>query len=135
MTIKELSQLYHLNREIEQDRQRLDELRRQAIPGAQVITGMPHAPGAYDRVGKYATEIADLEGVIDAKMKQCFYELNRLNRYIAGVEDSQIRQILTLRFINGLNWLQVARSIGGNNTMDSVKKTCYRYLGSDRIIK
>lgn len=81
---------YYLNREIEQDRRRLKELHGQAIPGAQSITGMPHGSGAYDRVGKYAAEIGDLEGVIDGKMKQCFYELNRLNRYIAEVLDSQI---------------------------------------------
>ena len=51
MTLKELSQLYYLNREIEMDKRRLQELEVKALPGAQVITGMPHAPGVTDKVG------------------------------------------------------------------------------------
>ena len=58
MTLKELSQLYYLNREIEMDKRRLQELEVKALPGAQVITGMPHAPGVTDKVGEYAAEIA-----------------------------------------------------------------------------
>ena len=43
MTIKELSQLYHLNREIEMDKRRLDELELLASsPKAQNLDGMPH---------------------------------------------------------------------------------------------
>ena len=54
MTLKELSQLYYLNREIEMDKRRLQELEAKALPGAQVFTGMPHAPGVTDKVGEYA---------------------------------------------------------------------------------
>ena len=49
MTLKELSQLYYLNREIEMDKRRLKALEVKALPGAQVITGMPHAPGVTDK--------------------------------------------------------------------------------------
>jgi len=51
MTLKELSQLYYLNREIEMDQRRLRELEARALPGAQVITGMPHGTGLVDKVG------------------------------------------------------------------------------------
>ena len=36
MTLKELSQLYYLNREIEMDQRRLRELEARALPGAQI---------------------------------------------------------------------------------------------------
>ena len=49
MTLKELSQLYYLNREIEMDQRRLRELEARALPGAQVITGMPHGTGVVGR--------------------------------------------------------------------------------------
>ena len=52
MTLKELSQLYYLNREIEMDQRRLRELEARALPGAQVITGMPHGTGVVDKVGE-----------------------------------------------------------------------------------
>ena len=129
MTLKELSQLYYLNREIEMDQRRLRELEAKALPGAQVITGMPHGTGVVDKVGEYAAEIADLRGIIGAKHQQCLYERSRLERYIAGIDDSLLRQIFTYRFINGLPWHQVAACIGGGNTADSVRMACYRYLG------
>ena len=127
MTLKELSQLYYLNREIEMDQHRLRELEAEALPGAQVITGMPHGTGVVDKVGEYAAEIADLRGIIEAKHQQCLYERSRLERYIAGIDDSLTRQIFTYRFINGLPWVQVAACIGGN-TPDGCRMTVKRYL-------
>lgn len=112
VTTKELSQLYWLNREIERDKERLRELESAAQPGAQKITGMPSGAGVSDKIGNYAAEIADLRGIIDANISRCFYELNRLNRYIASVDDSQMRLILSLRYVNGLSWQQVAFSMG-----------------------
>lgn len=128
MTLKELSQLYYLNREIEMDKRRLQELEVKALPGAQVITGMPHATGVTDKVGEYAAEIADLRGIIEAKLQQCIYERNRLERYITTIEDSLLRQVFTYRFVNGLPWQQVAACIGGSNTADGVRMMCNRYI-------
>lgn len=128
MTLKELSQLYWLNREIEMDQQRLRELELKALPGAQVLTGMPHAPGVVDKVGTYAAEIADLRGIIEAKHQLCLYERSRLERYISSIDDSLLRQIFTYRFVNGLPWEQVAACIGGGNNAGNVRMLCYRYI-------
>lgn len=128
MNKKELSQLYYLNREIEEQQRRLRELEGLATSCNCRITGMPHGSGVNDRIGNYIAEILDLKELIDLNIKKCFYELNRLNRYIQTIEDCQIRQILSLRYINGLNWRQIAYSLGGNNTEDSVKKMAYRFI-------
>ncbi len=129
MTLKELSQLYYLNREIEMDQQRLEELRAKAsAPGSPNYDGMPKSPSYENRLERYIAEIVDLEAIISAKITQCIHERNRLERYIADIPDSLTRQIFTLRFINGLSWLQVAYSIGGNNTEQGVKMICYRYI-------
>lgn len=128
MTKKELSQLYYLNREIEQIQLRITELENLATGCTSKITGMPHAPGVVDKVSKYVAEIADLKCLLDLNLKKCFYELNRINRYIDTIDDARMRMILTLRFVNGLSWNQVAASIGGGNTEDGVKKAVYRFL-------
>ena len=128
MTVKEMSQLYYLNREIVQLERQLEELECLAESTAQVITGMPHGGGTSDKVGRYAVRIADLRSMIDDRKARCWDELRRLNAYIDGVEDSLTRQILTLRYVNGLSWQQVANSVGGANTDKSVSKICYRYL-------
>jgi len=128
MTKKELSQLYYLNREIEEQQKRLAELEVAATSSGTTITGMPKAHSVSDKLANYAIEIADLKALLDLNLKKCFYELNRLNRYINSIDDSQIRIILALRYINGLSWRQIAFSIGGGNTEDGVKKMAYRFL-------
>ena len=128
MTKKELSQLYWLNREIEEQQRRLNELECLATSCTNQITGMTRSMGVTNRLAKYAAEIADLRGLIDLNIKKCFYELNRLNRFIETVDDSMMRQILSLRYVNGLAWRQIAFSIGGNNTADSVRMIHNRFL-------
>ena len=130
MTNQELSQLYYLNKEIAQQKKRLEELKAASTNITPQITGMPHGTGTSDKVSRYAAEIADLQALIELNIQKCWYELNRLNRYIADCDDSLTRQILTLRYINGLSWLQVAMSIGGDNTADSVRMIHNRYLSS-----
>ena len=129
MTLKELSQLYYLKREIEDDQKRLAELKAQ-IPGYAgfVQSGMPSGNIKASQVERYAAEIADIEAIIAAKIIQCTYERSRLERYISGIPDSLTRQIFTLRFVDGLSWVKVAICIGGANTADSVRMVVNRYL-------
>ena len=51
MTLRELSIYYKLHERLERNREMLSSLSAAAGPGAQVITGMPHAPGVSDKVG------------------------------------------------------------------------------------
>ncbi len=132
MTLKELSQLYYLNREIEMDKARLARLREKiAVPSIPKLTGMPGGGGEGDSLARHIAEIVDLEAIISAKLTQCIHERSRLERYIADIPDSLTRQIFTLRFVDGLPWLQVALSVGGGNTEASAKMMCYRYIKSN----
>ena len=128
MTIKELSQLYHLRREAEMDRQRLAELEERALPGAKRLSGLPGGLSVQDKQGEMAAEIADLRAVIEQKLKRCLAEQQRLEAYIAGIEDSFVRQIFTCRFVEGLSWRQVADKVGGKNTADGLRMLSKRFL-------
>ncbi len=128
MTIKELSQLYHLRREVEMDKQRLLELEERALPGAQRLSGLPGSGNVQDKLATYAAEIADLRAVIEAKYRRCLTEQQRLEQYIAGIEDSFIRQIFTCRFVEGLSWRQVAKKVGGKNSAGNIRVICHRFL-------
>lgn len=160
MTVKELSQLYHLNREIEMDQQRLadldfeikrdeDRLRRLELKATAVsppsYDGMPKSPSGSGKLESAVAELVDLKDAISrkkalrsdcamtiqAKQILCLTERNRLERYISDLPDSLLRMIFTYRFINGLTWAQVSESIGVRTTEDSVKKLCYRYLNGE----
>ena len=127
-TKKELSQLYWLNKEIAREKQRLEELECAARGGTAKLSGMPHVDGTTRAQEQYAVLIAEQRDLVELKVRQLVIEYNRLNRYIASVDDSLIRQILSLRYVDGMSWLQVAIKVGGGNTADSVKKQCYRFL-------
>jgi hypothetical protein len=128
VTLKELSQLFWLNREIEEDKKRLAELEAKvgglASPS---LSGMPHGGDNSSKVEREAVEVVTMYELIENKKKRCELERVRLLSYIDTIPDSLTRQIFTLRFVDGLCWEQVAASLGGN-TVDSVKKTCYRYI-------
>lgn len=127
MTKQELSQLYYLNREIKAEQRRIAELEAKATNLSVNVSGMPSGAGISDKTA-IAAEIADCKAIVQAKAEQCIHEYNRLCRYIAGVDDSLMRQILQYRYISGFNWTQVAMHIGGNNTADSVRMAHNRFL-------
>ena len=58
-----------------------------------------------DKIMKLKSEIADVAKLIQINKEKCIYEYNRLCRYISEVEDSQMRQILMLRYVNGTSIL------------------------------
>lgn len=127
MTRKELSQLYYLNREIEQDKQRLAKLESLSADIEMGILGLPFFID-FDDTKELQAEITDIRNIIAAKTNLCIAEYNRLMRYITTVDDSYIRQILTFRYIDGFSWVQVAMHIGGGNTEDSVRMAHNRFF-------
>lgn len=48
--------------------------------------------------------------------------------YIQEIDDYQTRKMFYLRFIKGLNWVQVAHKVGGGNTADGCRMKVKRYL-------
>ena len=120
--------MYYLKKEIKQQQRRIAELEAVATNCSTKITGLPSGKGISDKIGNYAAQIADLKALLDFNLKKCFYELNRLDRFIQSVEDPVIRQILLYRFEKHMSWRQIARAIGGNNTSESLRKKLHRYL-------
>lgn len=130
VTLEELSGYYRLHMRLERNLEMLESLEAAAHPGAQVITGIPHASGVRDKIGNLAVEIADLKDRILSLRKELDREEAKINRFISAIENDQTRTIFRLRFLRCLTWGEVAAVIGGRNTENSVKSICYRYLGS-----
>lgn len=126
MTKRELSQLYWLNREIRQDQERLREL-EEAAEAIVPRYGEGVRSGPRDRVGDLALLICEQRMLIERKRQRACLEQNRLCRYVSGIEDSLMRQIIALRYLEGLSWNQVAQRIGGV-TEDSVRMAHNRFL-------
>ena len=128
MTSRELKNLYYLKKEIEQLRRQISELEACATNCSTKITGLPNGKGVSDKIGNYAAQIADLKALLDLNLKKCFYEFNRLNRYIEEVEEPLIKQIMIYRFEHQMGWMQIEKAMGGKNRAESLRKKLYRYL-------
>ena len=128
MTIRELEKLKYLDTLISTTTNRILALEERLDVGAQVLTDMPKKPGAKDAIGDTVPEIVDRKANLLRMVKRYEDEKQRIEAYIDGIEDYQIRLILTLRFVHFMTWAEVAGAIGGNNTEDSVKKACYRFI-------
>lgn len=130
MTLQELSRHFKLRERLDRDLELLKSLEAAACPGAQALTGMPHAPGVRDKVGDLAVEIADLKERIRYLEAEIENEEREVARFISAIEDEQLRIIFRLRFIRGLTWGEVAAVVGGRNTEEAVKASAYRYLNT-----
>ena len=128
MTSRELKNLYYIKKEIEEQQRRIAELEAAATNCSTKITGLPSGKGISDKIGNYAAQLADLKALLDLNLKKCFYEFNRLNRYIEEVEEPLIKQIMIYRFEHQMSWMQIEKAMGGKNRAESLRKKLYRYL-------
>jgi hypothetical protein len=87
-------------------------------------------PGSGKKSDKTAlgAEIADLENIISSKNQMCVAHYNRIMRYVAEVDDSYMRQIITYRHIDMLKWRDIAQKIGGGNTEDGIRMAYTRFV-------
>lgn len=112
MTNKGLSQLYYLKKEVANQEERLKELQALSTKVNTNITGLPKSKNFSSNVEKYAVEITELKISIENNIKRCFDEMKTLNNFINTINDSQMRIILTLRYIDCLSWKQIAFKVG-----------------------
>lgn len=106
MTVKELSELYHLEREINMHAGRL---------------------AAMD-MDSCTEDSTDLKRELEEKIKRLITKQERLTGYIEDIPDSLTRTIFTLRFVGGLDNKKTAEWLGGEFTAGAVQARIKRYL-------
>lgn len=108
MNIKELSNLYYLNKEIKRLQEELEEITE---IGASVIDGMPHGTGTGDKVQQLVLKRQSLIEQIVRKQTKYIDEKSRMEHFIDNIEDSKVRFIARLRFIEFKTWYEIADEI------------------------
>jgi len=127
MTKERLNQLGWLKLEIEELTNRIRRIESALSGRASRIDGMSWLGGAKDFMGDLAPELCDLKDKLSESKSAALAECTELQTFITTIDDSLVRLIFTLRYIDGLSWHQVAWRLGGN-TSDSVRMTHNRYL-------
>ena len=132
MTKEELSLIYYLNREVKMWQRELDQIRAKSLvqsPKLDSIGG--HTTGnTSDPVGDVAGIIADIELIIEGRLKEIQIQRKRILDYIDGIEDSLIKQVIFLRCLSNLSWKEVSDEIDGNNSPVNLRQMFHRYLKS-----
>ena len=131
MTRQDLEKHLKMRRQLMECRDILQNLKRSVGPGTQALTGMPHAPGVKDKVGDLATEITYMERRVAALQAKVDDQAVEVRNFIAGVQDDQMKIILSLRYIRGLTWIEVALVLGGRNTGSGVRSAVWRFFSDE----
>lgn len=126
METKELSQYYYLKKEIADIEGRIMRLEARASSTVQTASGMPGGGGGYADKTSLGADIAELRTLLLDRRAKAERERIRLEKYIASVQDSRMRLILTYRFVDLRSWQAIACRLG--STAESVKKAFYRSL-------
>lgn len=125
MTIKELSQLYYLKKEIAKLEKQLQDLQDASTRATVTVSDSPRS-GKVSSPTALGADICELKTMLEDIRRQRTAECKRLLGYINSIDDSYTRQVMTLRFVDGLKWEEVADAL--NTTSYSVKKLCYRFI-------
>ena len=134
MTREQLRQLKYLKNEIKMLREQIDNLKAGIV--SDVVEGseseFPYIKRRFTITGidcrEYERKSKRLRKRLQCRVDELMDLLEEINEYIADIDDSLLRQIITLRHVNGLTWDQVAASIGGGNTADGVRMMHDRYF-------
>lgn len=126
MTVRELSELQWLTREIELIRQELAELEKAARQPAAPRMSAPVRASRRDRMADYAAGTERIRGILTERSLAAQAERERLEAYISAVPDSLTRQIMVYHFMRGYSWGRTARAVGGGNTANGVRQRVYR---------
>lgn len=129
MTIKELSQVGNLQKEIDLYDRRIDALRAQRTAiSAPAFDKEPggHGDPTHSKIETLTAEIIDLEELLRLHRRQRVIELQRLERYIGAVEDTTVRQIMQMKFAELRTWQYIASRM--HYSVEGAKRKLYRYL-------
>ena len=66
-------------------------------------------------------DVDRLERIVDRSEKS-------VRKWVATVPDTRVKTALSLRYLCGMKWDDVADYIGGEKSVESVKAMCYRWL-------
>lgn len=133
MTKSDLEQLTLLNSEISRD---LDVCKScmHFLPAAHRPSGVYLISVCWrgsDRTDKFVSMIDVLEQQIKERVLDSAALYIQIWSYINTIHDPLVRQIIALRYIDGLPWQQVANNIGGGISVSGVRMILDRYLAAN----
>lgn len=124
--MKNLNRLYWLKREIKRIENQIKEL---TVLKANAMSGMPSAKKVSSPVEQFVMQLERLTEKLELKNAELVTETERIEGYIEGIEDEQIRLIARMRFIDHMKFQDIGDELFMDRT--TVSKKLNRYLEGD----
>lgn len=86
----------------------IHELKDLATKITVTFSDMPGGGGSVDKVGAIVANIVDLQSELAVQAKTMKAEQEIVQAVIDAVDEPDLRQLLILRYINGLTWEKIA---------------------------
>ena len=136
-----LSQYTYLLKEREHVQASVDRLEKRIAKMEDEGTVIDSVKGGYGGIQRFVIEgypnddIVKQRGILRIRKshleqleRMIQLKINEIESFMNSVSNSRVRLIIRLRYINGLQWEEVARQMGGGNTEDTCRKMLDRYL-------
>lgn len=131
MTIADLNQLQYLKKFIKHERDRLETMRESLDVKSHGLSDMPKSHTASDRIGDKIPEIVDEVRKLEENLARYEEMERKLSDYIQSVKSVKVKMYMTLRYIDGYSWDDVADYVDNGNgkvTADNVRMATTNYL-------
>ena len=128
MEKRELDELYYLEREIRQQRKELEKFRRNGGASARAHRGHVHVNGLAGDAEIHALQWRKMENLIEKNIDEYLKKRYERMCLIRSIEDSEMRQIMRLRYLEHRTWQQIAVLLGVDGDGSTERKKHDRYL-------
>lgn len=96
-----------------------------------VVTDTVKGSSRYEPYGEHTITITGINATTLTRLRRrrqrVKAERAAIEAFVESIQDSHLRTVITLRYVKGMPWAQVASNIGGN-TPDSVRMAVERFL-------
>lgn len=117
MTKEELSRLRKIKTEIDQIKKELEsiepEYTQDSVTGSYAY--FPYTQHSVKIAGyaidSYKRKVQRIQNRLNSKLSELVEEKDRITEFIYSIDDGDLRQILTYRYMNGLTWKEIGESM------------------------
>lgn len=110
-----LAQYRDLKREIEHLEQRIQRLKTTVIDSVRASNAEFPYQEIHVTIEGEVSPKKELENILALRSRQCQAMALSIERFIADIDDSRIRQIFELRYIEGWTWEKISECLGATN--------------------
>lgn len=118
MTKEELSVLKKINKEIELIQKELNSVEpdytKDSVVGSD--PNFPYIQHSFTISGyyreSYERKVQRIQNRLNRKLQELMDEKDRITEYIYSLDDSDLRQILMYKYVNGLTWEEIGTNMG-----------------------